>query len=275
MSATETQAPPAAGTGPRKLEGRVALVTGGTRGIGAAISRSLANQGATVAAGYGRDKEHAETFLADIQAEGVKGSIHQGNIGVGDDCRRVVAEVISEHGSLDILINNAGITIDKTVLNLTDSDWEKVLAVNLSGAFFLSQAALRHMVERGTGRIVNVSSIIGEVGNIGQANYAASKSGLFGLTKTLAKEAAFMLQKVDKLHDNPIGITVNTVTPGFVETEMITTVPEKVIKRITDQIPVRRFARPEEIARVVHFLASDAAGYITGQVWGVNGGMDM
>jgi len=259
----------------RELSGRVALVTGGTRGIGAAISRSLANQGATVAAGYGRDKEHAETFLADIQAEGVKGSIHQGNIGVGDDCRRVVSEVIEQHGSLDILINNAGITIDKTVLNLTDSDWEKVLAVNLSGAFYLSQAALRHMVERGTGRIVNVSSIIGEVGNIGQANYAASKSGLFGLTKTLAKEAAFMLQKADKLHDNPIGITVNTVTPGFVETEMLGTVPEKVIKRITDQIPVRRFARPEEIARVVHFLASDAAGYITGQVWGVNGGMDM
>jgi 3-oxoacyl-[acyl-carrier protein] reductase len=258
-----------------KLAGRVALVTGGTRGIGAAISRSLANQGATVAAGYGRDKEHAEQFLAEIKAEGVKGSIHQGNIGVGDDCRRVVAEVIAEHGSLDILINNAGITIDKTVLNLNDSDWDKVLAVNLSGAFFLSQAALAHMIERGTGRIVNVSSIIGEVGNIGQANYAASKSGLFGLTKTLAKEAAFMLQRADKLHDNPIGITVNTVTPGFVETEMIDTVPEKVIKRITDQIPVRRFARPEEIARVVHFLASDAAGYITGQVWGVNGGMDM
>ena len=252
-----------------KLAGRVALVTGGTRGIGAAISRSLANQGATVAAGYGRDKEHAEQFLAEIKAEGVKGSIHQGNIGVGDDCRRVVAEVIAEHGSLDILINNAGITIDKTVLNLNDSDWDKVLAVNLSGAFFLSQAALAHMIERGTGRIVHVSSIIG------QANYAASKSGLFGLTKTLAKEAAFMLQRADKLHDNPIGITVNTVTPGFVETEMIDTVPEKVIKRITDQIPVRRFARPEEIARVVHFLASDAAGYITGQGWGVNGGMDM
>jgi 3-oxoacyl-[acyl-carrier protein] reductase len=257
-----------------KLAGRVALVTGGTRGIGAAISRSLANQGATVAAGYGRDREHAEKFLAEIKAEGVKGSIHQGNIGVGDDCRRVVSEVIAEHGSLDILINNAGITIDKTVLNLTDSDWEKVLAVNLSGAFFLSQAALAHMIERGSGRIVNVSSIIGEVGNIGQANYAASKSGLFGLTKTLAKEAAFMLQKAGKL-DNPVGITVNTVTPGFVVTEMLSTVPEKVIKRITDQIPVRRFARPEEIARVVHFLASDASGYITGQVWGVNGGMDM
>ncbi len=274
MTSTEADRAGTAGFN-SKLAGRVALVTGGTRGIGAAISRSLANQGATVAAGYGRDKEHAEQFLAEIKAEGVKGSIHQGNIGVGDDCRRVVSEVIAEHGSLDILINNAGITIDKTVLNLNDSDWDKVLAVNLSGAFFLSQAALAHMIERGTRRIVNVSSIIGEVGNIGQANYAASKSGLFGLTKTLAKEAAFMLQKAGKLSDNPIGITVNTVTPGFVETEMIDTVPATVIERITAQIPVRRFARPEEIARVVHFLASDAAGYITGQVWGVNGGMDM
>ena len=258
-----------------KLAGRIALVTGGTRGIGAAISRSLANQGATVAAGYGRDREHAERFLAEIQAEGVKGSIHQGNIGVGDDCRRVVAEVIAEHGTLDILVNNAGITIDRTVLNLTDSDWHKVLDINLSGAFFLSQAALRHMIERGSGRIVNVSSIIGEVGNIGQANYAASKSGLFGLTKTLAKEAAFMLHKAGKLSGNSIGITVNTVTPGFVETEMLSTVPERVVARLTEQIPVRRFARAEEIARVVHFLASDASGYITGQVWGVNGGMDM
>ena len=258
-----------------KLAGRVALVTGGTRGIGAAISRSLANQGATVAAGYGRDAEHAQEFLAQIRAEGVNGSIHQGNIGVGDDCRRVVREVVEQHGSLDILINNAGITIDRTVLNLTDSDWEKVLAVNLSGAFFLSQEALKGMVERGTGRIINVSSIIGEVGNIGQANYAASKSGLFDLTKTLAREAAFMLHKSGKLEGNPIGITVNTITPGYVETEMIGTVPQKVIDAIKDKIPMRRFARPEEIARVVHFLAADTSGYITGQVWGVNGGMDM
>ncbi len=274
MTATDTDRAGTAGFG-SKLGGRVALVTGGSRGIGAAISRSLANQGATVAAGYGRDKEHAEKFLAEIQAEGVKGSIHQGNIGKADDCRRVIAEVIDQHGRLDILVNNAGITADKTVLNMDDADWEKVLAVNLSGAFYLSQAALRHMVERGTGRIVNVSSIIGETGNIGQANYAASKSGLFGLTKTLAKEAAFMLQKTGKLDQDSIGITVNTVTPGFVATDMVGTIPDKVIERITAQIPVRRFAKPEEVARVVHFLAADASGYITGQVWGVNGGMDM
>ena len=258
-----------------KLGGRVALVTGGTRGIGAAISRSLANQGATVAAGYGRDKEHAETFLADIQAEGVKGSIHQGNIGIGDDCRRVVSEVIEQHGSLDILINNAGITIDKTVAKMTEDEWNKVIGVNLSGAFFLAQAALAHMLERGSGRIVMVSSVIGETGAIGQANYAASKAGLFGLTKTLAREACFQMGRAGKLTDNGIGVTVNAITPGFVATEMIESVPEKVLDRIKGDIPMGRLAQPWEVARVVHFLAADASGYITGQVWGVNGGLDM
>jgi len=176
---------------------------------------------------------------------------------------------------LDILVNNAGITIDKTILKLTDDDWHKVLDVNLSGAFFLSQAALRHMVDRGSGRIINVSSIIGEIGNIGQANYAASKSGLFGLTKTLAREAAFHLERSGKLSEDGVGVTVNTVTPGYTATEMVAAVPEKVINKIKAQIPLRRLGRPEEIARIVHFLAADASSYITGQVWGVNGGMDM
>ena len=131
------------------------------------------------------------------------------------------------------------------------------------------------MVERGTGRIINVCSIIGEMGNIGQANYAASKSGLFGLTKTMAREAAFMLERAGKLDENGIGVTVNTVTPGYTMTEMVAAVPEKVLDKIKAQIPMRRFGRPEEIARVVHFLAADASSYITGQIWGVNGGMDM
>jgi NAD(P)-dependent dehydrogenase (short-subunit alcohol dehydrogenase family) len=262
-----------------KLRGRVALVTGGTRGIGAAICRSLASQGASVAAGYGRDADTAQAFLESIGEEfgsEVTATVHSGNVGSADDCRRVVAEVLEQQGRVDILVNNAGITIDKTVLRLSDEDWQKVLAVNLSGAFFLSQAVLGHMVERGSGRIVNVSSVIGETGNIGQANYAASKSGLFGLTKTLAKEVAFMLDRAGKLGtDDGIGITVNTVTPGFIATEMLETVPEKVLDRITSQIPLRRLGRPEEIARVVHFLAADASSYITGQVWGVNGGLDM
>ncbi len=158
---------------------------------------------------------------------------------------------------------------------MTDDDWNKVLSVNLSGAFYLSQAALAHMLQRGTGRIINVSSVIGETGNIGQANYAASKSGLFGLTKTLAREALFQLARSGKLSENNIGVTVNTVTPGFVATEMVAAMPEKALEKIKVQIPMGRLAQPEEVARVVHFLAADAAGYITGQVWGVNGGLDM
>ena len=222
-----------------RLHGHVAFVTGGTRGIGAAISYSLAEQGADVAAGYSRDLETAEAFVGKLTEEHLKGSIHQGNIGSAEDCRRTVGEVIEQHGRLDILINNAGITIDKTVLKMTDEDWHKVIAVNLSGAFFMSQAVLPHMIERGSGRIVNISSIIGEMGNIGQANYAASKSGLFGLTKTLAREAADQLKRAGKLEEHGIGITVNTVAPGFIATEMLENVPEKVLEGIKAQDPGR------------------------------------
>jgi NAD(P)-dependent dehydrogenase (short-subunit alcohol dehydrogenase family) len=183
--------------------------------------------------------------------------------------------VIEGHGRLDVLVNNAGITIDKSVLKMGDEDWYKVIAVNLSGAFFMSQAVLPHMIERGSGRIINISSIIGETGNIGQANYAASKSGLFGLTKTLAREAAFQLKKAGKLDEDALGITVNTVAPGFIATDMLEHVPEKVLDNIKSQIPVGRLGRPDEIARVVHFLASDFSSFITGQVWNVNGGQEM
>jgi len=261
-----------------KLSGRVALVTGGTRGIGAAIMRSLATQGASVAAGYSGNTERAEQFLAefgrDFGGQG-RATIHQGNVSRPDDCRRVVGEVLEQHGRLDILVNNAGITIDKMAMSMSVEDWDTVLAVNLSGSFYMAQPALEHMVERGTGRIIFVSSVIGETGNVGQANYAASKAGMLGLTKTLAREAAFVLGKAGKLEDDGVGITVNTVTPGFVATEMVAAMPEKALERITKQIPVGRLCRPEEIARVVHFLAADASAYITGQVWGVNGGMDM
>ena len=270
----QTRTFPGASQRPR-MHGRVVFVTGGTRGIGGAISRSFAAHGAVVAAGYGRDAEHANELLDELRGSGVEASVHQGNIGSAEDCRRTVGEVIDQHGRLDVLVNNAGITIDKTVLKMTDEDWYRVIAVNLSGAFYLSQAALAHMLERGTGRIINVSSVIGETGNIGQANYAASKSGLFGLTKTLAREALFQLARSGKLSDHSIGVTVNTVTPGFVATEMLQGVPDKILEKIKAQIPMGRLAQPEEIARVVHFLAADAAGYITGQVWGVNGGLDM
>ena len=258
-----------------RLHGRVAFVTGGTRGIGAAICRSLAEQGADVAAGYASDRANAEGFAGELTRDDLRCSIHQGNIGVADDCRRTVSEVIEQHGRLDILVNNAGITMDKTVLKMTDDDWYKVIAVNLSGAFFMSQAALPHMIDRGSGRIVNISSIIGEMGNIGQANYAASKSGLFGLTKTLAREACFQLKRAGKLEDDGIGITVNAVAPGFIATEMLAHVPEKVLDGIKERIPVGRLGRPDEIARVVHFLVADQSSFITGATWEVNGGMDM
>jgi acetoacetyl-CoA reductase/3-oxoacyl-[acyl-carrier protein] reductase len=261
-----------------KLSGRVALVTGGTRGIGAAICRSLASQGASVAAGYSGQKVRAEEFLTSFREDfrdASRATVHQGNVSRPEDCRRVIEEVLDQHGRLDILINNAGITIDKMAMQMSIEDWDTVLAVNLSGSFYMAQPALEHMTERGTGRIIFVSSVVGETGNIGQANYTASKAGMLGLTKTLAKEAAFILERSGKRDDSGIGLTVNTVTPGFVATEMVKAIPEKALTRAKSQIPVGRLCRPEEIARVVHFLAADGSAYITGQVWGVNGGMDM
>ena len=271
-TATEQQPP----TTNRPLHDKVALVTGGTRGIGGAISHRLAEEGAHVAAGYWRHHEPAEKFMAEMSAL-YPGTItvHHGNIGDAEDCRRVVREVIEQHGRLDILVNNAGITADKVVHRMTDEDWLRVISVNLSGAFFVAQAALEHMMERGTGRIINISSAYGEMGNIGQANYTASKSGMFGLTKSLAREVAFMLARAGHPIGEGTGLTVNCVTPGAMATDMLAAVPEKVMDRLVAQIPVGRIGRPEEAARVVAFLAHDASSYITGQIWAVNGGLDM
>src|SRR5215470_12005046 len=273
MTNPDQTQPPGMGT----IHGRVALVTGGTRGIGSAICEQLVGQGADVAAGYWRHQESAGKFLSTMTDSYPDRAVtlHEGNIGDADDCRRVISEVIDQHGRLDILVNNAGITIDRTVAKMTAEDWQRVIAVNLSGAFFMAQAALEHMLGRGSGRIINVSSVIGETGNIGQANYAASKSGLFGLTKSLAREAAFQLERSGRPPSDGIGLTVNAVTPGFIGTEMLLTIPDKVLQRVMSQIPVRRLGRPEEVARVVCFLAADESAYITGQIWAVNGGLDM
>jgi NAD(P)-dependent dehydrogenase (short-subunit alcohol dehydrogenase family) len=278
MTSTDDIADQPPGVAGMKLAGRIALVTGGTRGIGAAICASLASQGAVVAAGYSGNTERARAFAADfVRRSGapVRLTLHQGNVAAPEDCQRVVQEVLDQHGRLDILINNAGITIDKLALDLTTGDWDKVVTVNLSGAFYMTQAALGHMLERGTGRIINVSSIAGEIGNVSQANYAASKSGLLGLTKALAREAAFLLARSGKLTPDTIGLTVNAVAPGLIATEMLDTIPAKALARLTAQIPCGRLGRPEEVARIVHILAADASSYVTGQVWGVNGGMDM
>src|SRR6478609_7486151 len=266
MSTATTSSPPIP-KGP--LAGRVALVTGGTRGIGAAISHRLAAEGAQGAAGYWKHTEPAEKFLAEVSAEypGRNITLHHGNIGDAEDCRRVVHEVIEQHGRLDILVNNGGITMDKIVHKMTDEEWLRVIAVNLSGAFFLSQSALEHMMERGTGRIINISSATGEMGGIAQANYAASKSGLFGLTKSLARESVFMLARAEHPVGDGPGLTVNSITPGYIATDMIATIPEKMLAKFRSQIPVGRIGRPEEIARVVEFLADDDSSYITGQIW--------
>ncbi len=261
------------------LQDKVALVTGGTRGIGASISHRLAAEGAHVAAGYLRGSDpdtQVENFMAEMSAlyPGTV-TVEDGNIGVADDCRRVVREVIEQHGRLDIVVNNAGITHDKTVHKMTDDDWLQVISVNLSGAFFVSQAALEHMMERGSGRIINISSAYGEMGSVGQANYTASKSGMFGLTKSLAREVAFMLARAGRPISEGVGLTINCVTPGAMDTGMLARVPEKAMERLLAQIPCGRVGRPEEVARVVAFLTHDASSYITGQVWAVNGGLDM
>ena len=263
------------GEGSQELEGRVALVTGGNRGIGGAIVHALAGEGATVAAGYSSNSEQAEEFKSKLEGEGMTVTVHQGNVGKVEDTQRVVDEVMDQHGQIDILVNNAGITADKSMIDMEEEEWQRVLNVNLSGAFHMCQPVLRHMIERGSGRIVNVSSVVGQQGNMGQANYAAAKSGLFGLTRTLAREAAFALGKADRLEDGGIGLTINTVAPGFIETDMTADIPEKVVDSIKKLIPLSRLGQPEEIARVVRFLCEDGSGYITGQIWGVNGGMEM
>ncbi|MBA2769234.1 MAG: beta-ketoacyl-ACP reductase [Sporichthyaceae bacterium] len=243
------------------MAGQVALVTGGVRGIGLAICERLAARGVKVAAGYSRDKDTAQRFL---DAHGEQGaSIHQGNIGSSEDCERVISEVVDTHGRLDILVNNAGITIDKTARKMTPADWDRVVQVNLSGAFYLSRAILQHMLDRGSGRIINISSVIGSSGNIGQSNYAAAKSGMFGLTMSLALETGRK------------GITVNSVTPGFITTDMTAAVPAEAMEKVVARIPVGRLGEPSEVARVVEFLADPDSAYITGQVYAVNGGLYM
>ena len=243
------------------MNGQVALVTGGIRGIGLAICERLMNRGIKVAAGYSSNHDAAQQFSDKYADHGV--TVHQGNIGSNDDCVRVIGEVLDQHGQLDILINNAGITVDKTVRKMTPDEWDHVIHVNLSGAFYLSKATLQHMLDRGYGRIINISSVIGSAGGFGQANYASAKSGLFGLTMSLALETASK------------NITVNVVTPGYITTEMTAAVPSSVMEKLVARIPVGRLGEPNEVARVVEFLADPESGYITGQVYPVNGGLYM
>jgi len=241
----------------------VALVTGGTRGIGAAVTTALTRKNIHVAAGYHSDRQAADELQDKLTSDGCSVSIHQGNVSEPEDCQRLVGEVLDGFARIDYLVNNAGVTVDKTMRKMTIEDWQAVVGVNLSGTFYMTKAVLDHMLERGSGRIVNTGSVIGETGNIGQANYAASKSGLFGLTKSLALETAAK------------GITVNCVAPGFVDTEMLAAVPNEALKTILSRIPVGRLGQPAEIARAVQYLLDEESGYVTGSVVAVNGGLDM
>jgi len=243
--------------------GRVALITGGARGIGAAISEELAQAGYVLAVGYSSRREVAEVFADKLRSKGGTVTVHCGNVGKPEDCKRVVDEVLAEHGRVDVLVNNAGITIDKTVRKMSHDDWQQVLRVNLSGTFSMCKGVLDQMVERGFGRIVNISSLVGLTGAVGQANYAASKSGLLGFTKSLALEVALK------------GVTVNCIAPGAIESDMLAAVPKEVLNRMLSQIPMHRLGTGKDIGRTVRFLVDDDAGYITGQVISVNGGWEM
>ncbi len=239
-------------------------MTGGSRGIGGAISTLLAEDGATVAVlGLAVDQERTHSLAARLNGAASRIHFYQSDVGVFEQCREAVAAVLAEHGRIDFLVNNAGITRDHTVRKMTVDEWEAVLQVNLSGPFFMIKAVLDTMVEQGFGRIVNVSSVVGESGNFGQANYAAAKAGLIGLTKTVALEVAKR------------GITVNAVAPGFIDTDMTKAMPVAAIETAIAQTPGQRLGQPEEVARLVRFLLDEKAGYITGAVYNINGGWYM
>jgi 3-oxoacyl-[acyl-carrier protein] reductase len=243
------------------LSGRIAIVTGASRGIGAAIARQLARQGAqVVAAARG---EHARAVADDISASGGRAEAVALDVTDAGAAERVVTDTMDRHGRVDILVSNAGIARDQLMLRMKREDWDAVLATNLTAAFALAQAALRPMIRQRAGRIICIGSVVGQSGNAGQANYAASKAGLIGFAKAVALEVGSR------------GITVNVVAPGLIDTDMTRAITESVRDDWASKIPLRRLGTPDDVASAVCFLASDEAAYITGQVIAVNGGMYM
>jgi 3-oxoacyl-[acyl-carrier protein] reductase len=245
------------------LEGKKALVTGGSRGIGRAIAFELARHGADVAVNYARNAEAAMQVVTEIETLGRRAVALSADVGDFDQAAALVEAAVNALGRLDILVNNAGITRDTLLLRMQEADWDEVLRVNLKGAFNTSKAAVRLMVRQRAGRIINVSSVSGLMGQVGQANYSASKAGMIGLTKSMAREFAAR------------GITINAVAPGLITTDMTAALDEGLREQMRALIPLGRFGVAEDVAHVVAFLASDAAAYITGAVLPVDGGLSM
>ena len=244
------------------LDGKVAIVTGAGRGIGKACALILAEDGASVALS-GRDQARLEAMVVTVEALGVGALAVSGDVSRLQDVERLVAETRERFGRIDVLVNNAGITRDALLIRMKDEDWDEVLAVNLKGAFYTSRACARVMMRQRSGRIINITSVAGLMGNAGQVNYSAAKAGLLGLTKAAARELAHW------------GILVNAVAPGLIDTDILTSLPAEARDALLSQIPLKRVGTSREVAEVVRFLASDGAGYITGQVIQVNGGLYM
>ncbi|MEJ6952165.1 3-oxoacyl-[acyl-carrier-protein] reductase [Natronospora cellulosivora (SeqCode)] len=248
-----------------RLEGKVAIVTGSSRGIGATTAEYLAKEGADIIINYpfAGEKENAEEVVETIQNMGRKAIMIEADISKMDEAKKLVKESKAEFDHIDILVNNAGITRDNLILRMKEDEWDSVIAVNLKGVFNCSKAILRSMMKQRSGKIINLASVVGIMGNLGQANYSASKAGVIGFTKSLAKEVSSR------------GITANAVAPGFIESHMTENLPENVKKDMLGAIPLNKFGKQEDVANLIVFLASDEANYINGQVINVDGGMVM
>jgi len=245
------------------LDGQIALVTGASRGIGRAIGLALGQAGAYVIVNYRGNQEAAEESLAAIIAGGGQGELSQFDIAAEDQIDGAVKKIVDAHKKVDILVNNAGVTADNLLMRVKPADWDQVIGTNLKGTVLCTKIVSRYMVGQRYGRIINISSVVGQMGNVGQSLYAASKAGIIGFTKTVAREVATR------------GITVNAVAPGFIETDMTAKLPEKLREEFLKKIPLGRFGTCAEVAEMIVFLAGAGAGYITGQVFNVNGGLYM
>lgn len=245
------------------LSGKVALVTGASRGIGKQVALTLAGYGANVAVNYNGSKDKAESVVKEIEALGVKAKAYQCSVGDFEACGTMINQVLEDFGQIDILVNNAGITKDTLVMKMTEQDFDDVLDTNLKGAFNTIKHLYKPFLKQKSGRIINMSSVSGIMGNAGQANYSASKAGLIGLTKSMARELGSR------------GITVNAIAPGLIDTDMSQAIPDSIKEKMVEQIPLKRAGSTEDVAETVAFLCSSKAAYITGQVICVDGGMAM